>query len=244
LKIDVTKINQHRQLLENHSLLVTNTIQTINDLRTFMEYHVFAVWDFMSLVKTLQHNVCPSTTLWVPTKGNRNSVARLINEIVLGEESDVTPDGQGSISHFDLYLQAMLEVGADISKIQRFLDTLNTNDIPRGSREFVESTLSTIKQGPHCAAASFCFGRETVIPAMFKRILKQLDISSVDAPKFHYYLERHIELDGGDHGPKAEHMLEYFCDNNPILSFEAEQAAVAAIEARMKLFDFLEAKLV
>lgn len=230
-------------MLENHSLLVTNTIQTIDDLRAFMKYHVFAVWDFMSLVKTLQHDACPSTTMWFPTKGTRSDVARLINEIVLGEESDITPDGKGSISHFDLYLQAMTEVGADTGPILHFLETRDFNTIPDGARQFVESTFKTIEQGPHCAAASFCYGRETVIPAMFKRLLYQLNVSVLDAPKFHYYLERHIHLDGEDHGPKAEMMISYFCNNDPIKAIQAEKAAIEAIQARVKLFDHIESNV-
>lgn len=230
-------------MLENHSLLVTNTIQTIEDLQKFMEYHVFAVWDFMSLIKALQHNVCPSTTMWMPTKGNRSKIARLINEIVLGEESDLTPDGKGSISHFDLYLQAMHEIGADTTPIENFLETLDFSKIPEPSRKFVNSTFSTIKQGPHCIAASFCYGRETVIPQMFTRILNQLNISNLDAPKFHYYLERHVVLDGEDHGPKAESMIEFFCNNNPLKAVAAERAACEAILSRIEFFNGIEQAL-
>ena len=93
MRIDLKKIQEHRSLLENHSLLVTNTIQSVEDLRIFMKYHVFAVWDFMSLLKTIQHNVVPSGNLWLPTEGTRSDIARLVNEIVLCEESDISPDG-------------------------------------------------------------------------------------------------------------------------------------------------------
>jgi len=238
--IDTSRILAKQQSLSNHSLLVTNSIQTIDDLRIFMEHHVFAVWDFMSLIKTLQHAACPSTDFWVPTTGNRSAVARTINEIVLCEESDLTPDGKSSISHFDLYLQAMEEVGADTSAIVEFLKTKDFNAMPEPSRDFVQVTFATIKQGPHCAAASFCYGRETIIPAMFKRILRQLNISSIDAPKLHYYLERHIEVDGEDHGPKSQMLVEHFCNNDPIKALWAEKAAIEAINARIKLFDHIE----
>ena len=85
MKLNLSKINEHRLLLENHSLLVTNTIQSLDDLRTFMKHHVFAVWDFMSLLKTLQHEIVPSGKLWLPTIGTRSDIARMINEIVLCE---------------------------------------------------------------------------------------------------------------------------------------------------------------
>lgn len=238
--IDTTQIVLRQRELTNHRLLVTNSIQTIGDLRIFMEHHVFAVWDFMSLVKTLQHEACPSTTLWFPTKGNRSPIARMINEIVLSEESDVTQDGKGSISHFDLYLQAMNEIGANTNTIIDFINNRDVGRIPKGSYEFVSNTLDTIDKGTHCAAASFCYGRETLIPDMFRRLLRQLDISEMKAPKFHYYLQRHIEIDGNDHGPKAENLVQYFCSNDPIKAVEAEKAAIEAIQARIRLFDYIE----
>jgi hypothetical protein len=247
MRIDLKKIQEHRSLLENHSLLVTNTIQSPEDLRIFMKYHVFAVWDFMSLLKTIQHNVVPSGNLWLPSQGTRSDIARLINEIVLCEESDISPDGKSSISHFDLYLQAMLEVGADTDPIKIYLNQIaengNISDCPEIVREFVESTFKAIRRGPHCAAASFCYGRETVIPSMFTRLLRQINISNTAAPKFHYYLERHIQVDGEDHGPMSENLVNYFCKNDPFLIHEAEQAAIDAITARIKLFDRIESLL-
>jgi hypothetical protein len=247
MKIDLKKIQEHRSLLENHSLLVTNTIQSIEDLQIFMKYHVFAVWDFMSLLKTIQHSVVPSTHLWLPLAGTRSDVARLINEIVLCEESDISPDGNASISHFDLYLQSMMEVGADLVPIKDYLKKVEISGLHWGApaevNSFVESTFSSIRSGAHCAASSFCYGRETVIPAMFKRILSQINISNTDAPKFHYYLERHIEVDGDEHGPASEKLVNYFCKDDPFLIYEAEQAAITAIQARIHLFDRIESAI-
>jgi hypothetical protein len=248
MKIDLKKIQEHRSLLENHSLLVTNTIQSVEDLRIFMKYHVFAVWDFMSLLKTIQHATVPSTNLWLPSEGTRSDIARLINEIVLCEETDISSDGNSSISHFDLYLQAMLEVNADIVPIQEYLDKVSSTGLMLGLPDvvesFVETTFKAIRSGPHCAAASFCYGRETVIPSMFKRILNQINISATEAPKFHYYLERHIQVDGEEHGPMSENLVNYFCKNDPVLIHEAEQAAIEAIQARVELFNRIESLLV
>ena len=248
MKIDLKKIQEHRSLLENHSLLVTNTIQSVEDLRIFMKYHVFAVWDFMSLLKTLQHAAVPSGNLWLPTEGTRSDIARLINEIVLCEETDISPDGNSSISHFDLYLQAMLEVNADIVPIREYLKKVSSTGLTLGLPDvvesFVETTFKAIRSGPHCAAASFCYGRETVIPSMFKRILNQINISETTAPKFHYYLQRHIQVDGEEHGPMSENLVNYFCKNDPLLIHEAEQAAIEAIQARVQLFDRIESLLV
>lgn len=248
MKLDLKKIQEHRALLENHSLLVTNTIQSVEDLKIFMKHHVFAVWDFMSLLKTIQHNVVPTGNIWLPTAGTRSDIARMINEIVLCEESDISPDGKSSISHFDLYLQAMAEIDADTNPIREFLQKVEKTGVPWHAPKivepFIDTTFSAIRKGPHCAAASFCYGRESVIPIMFKKLLKQIDVSETDAPKFHYYLERHIQVDGESHGPMAEHLVNYFCKDDPFLIHEAEQAAIQAIKARIKLFDDIESQLI
>jgi len=245
MKLNLKRINDKKAELENHPLLVTNCIQTKEDLKIFMQHHVYAVWDFMSLLKTIQHGAVPSGGTWFPTPANRTDIARMINEIVLCEETDKAPGG-GSISHFDLYLQAMHEVGADTKPVISYLDAVQRGEdkisfcrsLP--AQEFIESTFATIDKGVHCAAASFAFGRETVIPDMFKGLLSQLNINSLEAPRFHYYLERHIEVDGGDHGPMSEKLVEYFIGDDPIKAIEAEDAACNAIEARIRFFDQIE----
>ncbi len=248
MKLNKALIEEHSNLLKNHSLLVTNNIQSREDLRIFMEHHVFAVWDFMSLLKTLQKEVVPSGNLWIPTKGTRSDIARMINEIVLCEETDVAPGG-GSISHFDLYLQSMLEVGADVRPITTFVRNLEyTKSVPyhlasKPAEKFMRTTFGAINRGPHCAAASFAYGRETIIPDMFTRLLTQLNISRLEAPKFHYYLQRHIEVDGDEHGPMSEKLVEYFCDDDPVKIHEAEQTAISAIQARIEFFNDIESVL-
>lgn len=244
-----SKIIQYKGLLENHSLLVTNTIQSIDDLRVFMEHHVYAVWDFMSLAKSLQHRICPSGDLWLPTRVQRTS-GRLINSIILAEESDRDPFNESYISHFDLYCQAMKEIGADTGPIMRFINqvsvsgidnALDTAIIPEPSRQFMRSTFDIIKRGKaHEIASAFTYGRETVIPQMFKRLINQLDVNSLDAGRFLYYLDRHIEVDSGEHGPAALNLIIELCDYDPMKVVEAEQTAVDAIKARILFWDRVE----
>lgn len=245
MNIDLTLIDKKKHELENHSLITSNVIQTHEDLKIFMENHVFAVLDFMSLLKNLQHNIVPSGVLWVPTNRNRSQCARLINEIVLCEETDINVDKKNYVSHFDLYIMAMLEVGANTKAIEVIPNYINIIDMFANSHgtsrnapgiKFMKHTLSTLAKGPHCVAASFCHGRETVLPELFRKILAQLNIREIDAPKFHYYLERHIEVDGDEHGPASEKIVEILCDNDPVKTHQAEQAALSAIQARIDFF--------
>jgi hypothetical protein len=248
MKLSQSKISLLKSELENHSLLVTDVIQTQDDLKLFMTNHIFAVWDFMTLAKNVQHSIVPSGGIWIPGSNNRSEAARLINEIILCEETDEAPD-TGYMSHFDLYLMAMLEVGADISHITKFIDNIKKTGNPVYSDfesvvspalKFVRHTLGTLEKGPHCVAASFCYGREDVIPGMFTRIVNQLDITNIDAPKFHYYLDRHIEVDGDHHGDASKRIVEILCEDDPKKIHEAENAACDAIKARMQFFDEIE----
>lgn len=250
MKLPLGKIRALQAELNAHPLLNNNIIKDLDGIHIFMENHVFAVWDFMSLIKGLQHHVCPSTTCWVPRQKIRSGTARLINEIVLAEETDIDMDGESTISHHDLYCQAMLEMGADANLIEEWTDAviatgfdfaLENCVLPPAASEFMQTTFSFIDSGePHIIAAAFCFGREDIIPSMFTKVVEQLAITKQDCPKFFYYLERHIQLDGEDHGPKAVAMVEDLCDHDPVHIHEAEQAALAAIRARIMFWDAVQ----
>lgn len=201
-----------------------------------MGYHVFAVWDFMSLLKSLQNHLTCVQVPWRPSQYPAEMV-RLINQIVVGEESDLDLDGK-AISHFDLYLKGMEEIGADTRPIKKFLETMDYSLIPDGSREFVEFNIDVAKNG-HVVqvAANFFYGREKLIPDMFQTIVNTLKRENVSAPTFLYYLERHIEVDAGEHGPLASKALAHLTKGSSELELMALDSGLEALAMRKALWD-------
>jgi len=236
------RISPLRANLAAHPLYAK--IQSAQQLRAFMESHVFAVWDFMSLLKALQSRLTCVEVPWRPTRWPESR--RFINEIVLGEESDVF---QGrAVSHFELYLEAMRESGADLGPISALLAQLSAGSsefdvkicgVPDAALQFVESTFLLIESGGlHQIAAAFTFGREDVIPEMFRGLVRDLNAQlGGQFAKFQWYLERHIEVDGEDHGPLALRMVSDLCGEDEALWEEAALAAETALQARLALWD-------
>ena len=212
-------------------------------IRAFLEHHVFAVWDFMSLLKSLQRNLTCVQVPWVPTgpTGSR----RLINDIVLVEESDELRGGY--ISHFELYVEGMTEAGADTSVIDVFIALLREGrpvaaalteaKVPAPAADFVSTTWRLIETVPvHCQAAAFAFGREDLIPDMFQRVIAVNErVGGLDT--FVDYLARHIEVDGEVHTPMAMQMLADLAGDDDAKWAECEQAIKLALAARTRLWD-------
>src|ERR1700676_2082433 len=112
---DIDHLARLRDALLDHPLYAD--VVSVDDLGRFMEDHVFAVWDFMSLLKRLQQDLTCTNVPWFPAENAR--AARLINDIVIGEETDVDPDGS-YVSHLELYLRAMADVGASTRQFDTF----------------------------------------------------------------------------------------------------------------------------
>ncbi|NUT74930.1 DUF3050 domain-containing protein [Pseudomonas sp. C1C7] len=238
-------LEQRKAELSSHPIFCE--INSLSILQRFMESHVFAVWDFMSLTKRLQQELTCTRLPWLPPRDPQ--AARLINEIVLGEESDDRP-AQGHYSHFELYLDAMREVGACTAAVERFVAlqqegvsydvALQSVEVDPAAARFVRHTLHTALHAPgHSVAATFLHGRESVIPHMFQRILDEWGIGIEQAPTFRYYLARHIEVDSEDHGPAAEKLLARLVDGDPQREQEVYASALAAVESRIALWDGL-----
>ncbi|MHC4376885.1 MAG: DUF3050 domain-containing protein [Planctomycetota bacterium] len=232
-----------RRLLEAD---VYASVADMDALRRLTEHHVFAVWDFMSLVKRLQGELTCMQQPWRPV--GDPELRRTITEIVLEEECDRDPQGN-AISHFELYLEAMRRLGANPSAAKRLVAALDRGRDPRtalaecGAPEpalaFSRVTLElAAHEHPAAAAAAFAFGREEVIPDMFRRFLERLGNEPGDpAAWLRFYLDRHVELDGDAHGPAAERIVAHLCGDDPEAWRVARWAAERALTARCELWE-------
>jgi hypothetical protein len=240
---------EERLTLCKHELInhrIYGEITRLESLQQFMEQHVFAVWDFMSLLKVLQRRICCVEVPWLPPVDAQAS--RFINEIVLAEESD--GDSQiGFASHFDIYHSSMKRCGANTAAIDSFIGDLRRGvpvrmalaspTIPNAARLFVEHTFTVIDSGNLCAIASaFTYGREHLLPDVFQSIVDKLNVEAGgQLADFKYYLERHIGLDGDEHGPMASRLLQSLCGSDESNWKLAEDTAVSCLIARRQFWD-------
>ena len=242
-----------QELASARSMLLSNGVfyrlQTLAGLRAFMEQHVFAVWDFMSLLKALQLELTCVQVPWVPKSAP--SARRLINKIVLEEESDLGPDGEPT-SYFELYVRAMEECGANTRPIRQLLATLaaggtvtqalDAAQVPPSVRQFVSTTFAIIHQGrPHVLAGALTFGRKDFIPSIFCETVAKLDNRFPgQISLFLAYLNRQVRLDQGLHLPLAQQLVRELCGDDPQCWQDCQQVALQCLEARMALWDGIE----
>ncbi|WP_423062641.1 DUF3050 domain-containing protein [Candidiatus Paracoxiella cheracis] len=227
----------------NHRLY--SSISSLSRLQIFMGEHVFAVWDFMCLLKELHRRLVSTSAPWFPPKDALS--ANLISSILVEEEGDITEDGRYA-SHFDIYLSAMEKIGADTRPMKQFLimlmngssvqEAMDLLAVNPSTKNFVLTTFSFFDRPLHELAATFVYGREGITSSMFTPMLKQLESNlSQGEDKYStvvYYFKRHISLDEGEHFPKALKMLEILVGNDPQKLKETEQAAISALEARIE----------
>jgi hypothetical protein len=242
-KINILNSNltKYREEIVNHALY--KKLNSVEDIAVMMEHHVYAVWDFMSLLKALQSLLTCTTSPWKPVGDGK--IRQLINSIVLEEESDVDKENN-PLSHYEMYIDAMKQCGANTSAIESFVSNVSTTNIPSvndGVDAFLKTTFDVIESNEtHKIASAFTFGREDLIPDMFTAIVNEYNTEN-NLDKFVYYLERHIELDGGEHGPLALELISNLCGDDDNKWKEVEETAVARLVARKKLWDSILADL-
>ena len=244
-------IQPQKKLLLQHPLY--NKVQTLDDLHAFLENHVYAVWDFMSLLKALQSQLTCTTTPWFAT--SNSEIRYLINEIVVAEESDLTLEGKRQ-SHFEMYIDAMKSCGANTAEIEHFIAkvfslqnifvAIKQSNLHPNVKAFLDFTFRIIEEGKsHKIAAAFTFGREDLIPSMFTEILKnfQENFPETDLSRLIYYFERHIELDADEHGPMAMQMIAQLCGDDAVKWEDVMETSILALEKRIGLWDAIEEKI-
>jgi hypothetical protein len=250
------RLQTHQVKMIEHKLFAS--IKDVSETKIFMKNHIFAVWDFMTLLKTLQREMTCVTIPWLPRKNPK--VAYFLNSIVLEEESDDlgTKDADNAISHFELYRKGMKEIGTNMNPIDFFIENLLKNNpwqealsmlkekgkrdkeffVPDSTLDFVSNTLNICTNGKnHEIAACFLFGREDPIPRMFTNIIENLNARHIQCTNFKLYLKRHIEVDGGVHSVFAEKLLIELCEDNFQKWEEVELMAKRSLQARIKLWD-------
>ena len=240
--------------MELHRHPLPQAITSIADLRLFMEHHVFAVWDFMLLLKSLQQHLAPSGVPWVPPL--HPEIAGLVNSLVAEEECDLVPENLGGplhLSHFAIYRLAMVEIGADTVVIDAVLQQASRGDlagavrhrgIPAPSARFLRTTQDFISSGEvHALAAAFAYGRELLVPDLFRGLLDRLTVLELPCPTLRWYLERHIVLDGDSHGPLAETMVLTLAGNDPAAHQTVQTVRRQVLADRSAFWDAIELQL-
>ncbi len=184
--------------------------------------------------------------------------AHLISRILVEEENDHTVDGQAYCSHFELYLQAMQALGADIRPIQYFLQRLKQGDILIAAMEsarlsvaiqqFVLTTFSFFNQDTHILASAFVYGREAITAAMFTPLVQQLQQAIPQSQQaciqpLLYYLNRHIELDHHEHFPHALKILHQLAGEDEKKWREIAVHARLALQARLDFLDHIQSSI-
>jgi hypothetical protein len=204
----------------------------------------------MSLIKALQRELTCVEVPWVP-KGSP-VVRKLINEMVLGVETDVDQDGRPA-SHYELYLDAMEATGADTSAIKDLIreisfgktvdEALATLSIPETVKDFVQFSFDTIgKSKVHEIAALITFGRRDLIPDLFCDLVEDLDERYPNQLNLLcYYLDRHQEVEAGEHGPMMMQMVVELCGEDETKWEECQVAAIRALKHQMALWDGIAA---
>ena len=236
------KLDELKQKITAHPLFA-NKLEP-KQICKFMESHIFAVWGFMSILKSLQKMITPNNLPWMPNKNTKNGLVNFVNEIILCEESDYI-EGIGFISHFEIYLLAMKNMDAKTDQLDKLISIISSKgydekyldniDATAEVKSFLKHDLEVSMNGtlPEIVGA-FTLGREKVIPNMFGYILPAIKETS-SSKYLITYLERHIDIDGDRHGPLSMKLLNASCDRKQLSL--AYATAIKSLELRLLVWD-------
>jgi hypothetical protein len=221
-------------------------ITSLEALQIYLEHNVFAVWDVMSLIKSLQKNLTCTQSPWVPV-GNAGS-RYFINEVVLGMESDVD-DQNNRASQFELYLKAMLQLGSKTHHINQIIEDIRIGlpahqalrkiGLPPVASSFADNTFTLIHAGKmHIQAAVFIFCRESLIPDNFILNVNEINrMTGNKASQFSWYLSRHMESDWAHYSYMGYDLVSQLCGENQHKWNEVEVAVCNTLERRISLYN-------
>ena len=215
-------------------------INDVDDLRVFMGLHVYAVWDFMHLLKGLQRTVGK----------HQPDLKTLVDELITEEESDHLPVGLGGpaeLSHFEIYVCAMREIEADAGPMASRIDNMRRCSlkemladptVPEASRAFMTNTQNCLEDGqPEVVAGAYTYGRELMMPTLFAELRNRLIQLQLPCPTLNWYLERHISLDGETHGPLAIKLVEKLIGDDPVAKNRVEVIKKKTLLAREEFWN-------
>jgi len=236
-------IDELKQSLTSHKLF-SNELN-LSQMSKFMESHIFSVWGFMSLLKSLQSGITVTGAPWIPNENSRNGLTNFINEIVLCEESDDIGN-IGYMSHFEFYLLAMNKMKASTSQINLLIERLKSEkyneklidelDIYSEVKDFVKFDLDIALSGNLSKiVGGFALGREKVIPNIFSYIIPCIDHND-STKKLLTYLKRHVDVDGDRHGPLSIKLLDTICQSDESYLM-AYNSGITSLKLRLKVWD-------
>jgi hypothetical protein len=200
------------KVLATHKVFCS--INSIAHARVYLQHQVFAVWDFMCLLKSLYRKLS-TKDIWYPPTSSIS--VHLIGSIMLEEESDINEQGDRE-SHFETFVRAMEELDTDTSQIRGFIAWIKEEqsieiafeqiDVNPSIKKFVLSNAEVLNLESHEVLSAFVFGRELITSIMFTNLMKALQHHMNYMDQSHLctlisYLNRHISLDADEHFPKA-----------------------------------------
>ena len=249
LEIYKKELNQLKKSIRKHSLF-SNKL-TNRQIAIFMESHIYSVWGFMSLLKSLQYGLSSNNLPWIPTSNTTNGLINFINEIVLSEESEYIK-GIGFTSHFEIYLLAMKKIGAKANEIKKLIKNIEKNKkykdaildikINKEVKDFLDFDIKTSQSNSlPKIIGGFTLAREQVIPNMFEYIIPAIK-DKKSAKYFITYLKRHITIDGDRHGPLATRLLKTICTSNNDMCI-AYKSGIKSLKLRLKVWDKVASEL-